>query len=233
MYPAKSSDFPPTKKFHQISASPCRTKQTSRSTQAPAPASLSLLDMFSSIKPRVSQVSRVQTRLVSSFTKKKDVRAPFPTTFHPVRSANKTKILLPEGVVHNPPSSVPTPHQTPAAFLPESDPRKTAVWNTVKHNTEYMPPLTEPAQKQYNVSPEDIAEIQRLRFEEPEVWTRKALAKKFNCSPFFISLVSKPTPERQAEMDRRLGVIKSQWTERRALARRDRARRHAIWLSDA
>lgn len=189
--------------------------------------------MLASIKSRAAQTSKVQARLVSSFAKKKDVPTPFPTSYHPVRSANKTKIQLPEGVVYNPPSSAPTPYQTPAAFLPENDARKTAVWNTIQHNTETMPPLTKPAEKQYNLSPEEIAEIQRLRLEDPDVWTRKALAKKFNCSPFFISIVSKPAVERQAEMDRRLNIIQSGWTDHRANARKDRARRRKLWLRDA
>lgn len=96
-----------------------------------------------------------------------------------------------------------------------------------------MPLLTEPAQKNYNLSADDIAEIQRLRLEDPEQWTRKALAKKFNCSPFFVSMVSKPASERQAEMDRRLEIIKAGWTEHRTNARSDRVRRRALWARDA
>lgn len=185
------------------------------------------------LRSRLTLISRSQTRLVSSFSKKKDVPKPFPTSFHPVRSANKTKIQLPEGVVYNPPSSAPTPYQTPSAFLPSSDARRNAPWNQQPQDIECMPPLVEPTQKSYNLTEADIAEIQRLRLEDPEQWTRKVLSKKFNCSPFFISMVSNPASERQVEMDRRLGIIKSGWTDHRANARKDRVRRKQLWLRDA
>lgn len=173
-----------------------------------------------------------QVRRVSSFSKKRDVVTPFPTTFHPTRSANKTKIQLPQGVVHNPPASAPTPHQTPSAFLPKNDPRRSAVWNQQAHNIETMPPLADVKEKKYHLSEADIAEIQRLRLEDPEKWTRKTLAEKFGCSPFFVSMVSKPDAERRTLMDGKLEEIKASWTEHRAGARRDRARRRDLWLRD-
>ena len=189
--------------------------------------------MLSTIKSYCALGSKSQRRLISSFAKKKDVPAPFPTSFHPVRSANKTKIQLPEGVVYNPPSSAPTPYQTPSAFLPAKDARRNAPWNQQNHDIGSMPPLATPTEKTYNLTKAEISEIQNLRLEDPEKWTRKALAKKFNCSPFFISMVSKPASERQVEMDRRLGIIQSGWTDHRANARKDRARRRNLWLRDA
>lgn len=173
-----------------------------------------------------------QIRQVSSFSKKKDTLTPFPTKFHPVKSASKTKINLPQGVVHNPPASAPSPYQTPAAFLPKDDPRRTAVWNKQVHNIETMPPLVDPAEKSYHLNESDIKEIQKLRLEDPEKWTRKALAEKFQCSPFFISMVSTPDQGRDAEMNSRLETIKSSWTEHRANSRRDRTRRREVWLRD-
>ncbi|VVT56981.1 mitochondrial 54S ribosomal protein mL58 [Magnusiomyces paraingens] len=174
-----------------------------------------------------------QIRNASSFAKKSDVATPFPTKFHPTRSANTTKINLPAGVVHNPPASAPSPHQTPSAFLPADDARRHAVWNTKQeHQIENMPPLTEPTTKKYHLTEADISEIQRLRLEDPEKWTRKALAEKFKCSPFFVSIVSKPNEERQQKMDQHLDTIKSNWTEHRTNARRDRQRRRELWLRD-
>lgn len=173
----------------------------------------------------------VFSRSVSSFSKKKAVPTPFPTTYHPTKSASTTKILLPTGVVHNPPASAPTPYQTPSAFLPKDDPRREAVWNTKKQDVDTMPPLNE-REKKYHLTEAEIQEIQKLRLQDPETWTRKALAEKFQCSPFFISMVSTPDPARLQEMNRRLEVIKSRWTEHREIARRDRKRRREIWLRD-
>lgn len=36
----------------------------------------------------------------------------------------------------------------------------------------------------------EIAEIQKLREENPTQWTRKALAQRFGCSEFFVSIVA-------------------------------------------
>lgn len=182
----------------------------------------------------------VGVRQVSSFSKKKDVPTPFPTKYHPTRSANNSNIQLPAGVVHNPPSAAPSPFQTPSAFLPENDPRRQIIWNQSQKdiqegrvNIENMPALSsESNKKQYHLTAEDIAEIQRLRLEDPEKWTRKALAAKYQCSPFFISMVSKPDASRLAKMNDTLNTIKSEWTQHRKSARRDRARRREFWLKD-
>lgn len=173
-----------------------------------------------------------QIRQASSFAKKKDVPVPFPTKFHPTRSANHANIKLPSGVVHNPPAAAPTPYQTPSAFLPADDVRRTAVWNTQSHDVANMPALSENTEKQYHLTEAEIAEIQKLRLEDPAKWTRKALAKKFNCSPLFVSMVSKPDAARDAEMQQRLDIIKGNWTEHRKEARRDRSRRREYWLRD-
>lgn len=179
-------------------------------------------------------------RLVSSFSKKKDVPTPFPTKYHPTRSANNSNIQLPAGVVHNPPSAAPSPFQTPAAFLPANDPRRQVVWNQAQKdlqegriNIENMPALSsETHKKEYHLTAEDVAKIQKLRLEDPEKWTRKALAAEFKCSPFFISMVSKPDAGRMEEMNKRLETIKGEWTQHRKDSRRDRSRRREFWLKD-
>lgn len=188
---------------------------------------------------QIARSQRVNTRQVSSFSKKKDVPTPFPTKYHPTRSANNSDIQLPAGVVHNPPSSAPSPFQTPSAFLPANDPRRQIVWNQAQKDVQEgrrdianMPALSVEKEKQYHLTAEDIAEIQKLRLEDPSKWTRKALAAKFQCSPFFISMVSKPDAGRLQEMNSVLETIKSEWTEHRKESRRDRARRREYWLKD-
>ncbi|CAN6667255.1 large ribosomal subunit protein mL58 [Trichomonascus vanleenenianus] len=156
----------------------------------------------------------------------------FPTKFNPVRSAYNPKIQLPKGLVHNPAPAAPSPYYTPAAFLPKSDNRK-VVYGAEKYPVEDIPSLRTPQDKEYNLTEEDMIKIQELRQSDPEKWTRKALAKEFNCSEFFISIASKPSPERQKEMDRRLDVIKSLWTETRIRTRRERHRRRQQALRDA
>lgn len=187
-------------------------------------------------------ISNICIRLASTRTwhrsdLHKDGKIPtrFPTKFNPVRSAVKPGIILPKGLKYNPAPSSPTPYETPAAFLPPSDTRK-IVKDAKQYNVETMPPLSEevPAQKQqYHLTMADFVEIQRLRYEDPDKWTRKALAKKFKCSLYTISIASRPHPERDTEMSRRLEVIKSIWDTRRSRARVNRQRRRKLWLRDA
>lgn len=157
----------------------------------------------------------------------------FPTQFNAVRSASNPRIQLPKGLAYNPAPSAPSPYDTPAAFLPEGDRRQIKKDAEPYEDVENMPALISKWKKSYNLTESDMIEIQRLRKENPQKWTRKALAKKFNCSPFFISIASKPHPKRQKEMDRRLEFIQSLWNESRTRARRDRKRRRDLWLRDA
>lgn len=67
---------------------------------------------------------------------------------------------------------------------------------------------------------------------EPEKWTRRALAERFGVSGFTISLVADANPERSAEMQSRLGQIKSMWSEGRKKARIEREKRKEAWYRD-
>jgi hypothetical protein len=155
----------------------------------------------------------------------------FPTMFNPIRSASNPRIQLPKGLVYNPAPSVPSPYNTPAAFLPKNADRK-VMHEKDPYEVENMPLLQQIQQKNYHLTDKDVIEIQKLRQEDPEKWTRKSLAEKFGCSEFFISIASKPLPEHQAEMDRRLKVIKGRWSQKRIVTRRDRQRRRELWLRD-
>uniref|UniRef100_A0A060T6R9 ARAD1C22462p n=1 Tax=Blastobotrys adeninivorans TaxID=409370 RepID=A0A060T6R9_BLAAD len=156
----------------------------------------------------------------------------FPTKFNPVRSASNPKIQLPKGkLVYNPAPSAPNPYNTPAAFLPKDSSRKVK-YDDKAYSVEDMPLLQPEPSKKYHLTEEDVIKIQELRNSDPEKWTRRALAKEFNCSEFFISLASEPRQDQKEEMDRRLQVIKSLWTENRARERRNRQRRRELWLRD-
>lgn len=143
-------------------------------------------------------------------------------------------IMLPKGLVYNPTPSPPTPYETPAAFLPKTDKRK-VVKDAKDYNVDTMPQLSEEPKEppKYHLTEADFIEIQRLRHENPDKWTLKALAEKFDCSTYVISIASTPHPDRDAEMQRRLEIIKGIWDEKRTRARRDRQRRKAYWLRDA
>ncbi|QLG74069.1 hypothetical protein HG535_0F05810 [Zygotorulaspora mrakii] len=126
----------------------------------------------------------------------------------------------------------------PASFLPKGDSRKEFIKNlnsNDKLSGEHAPPVLtsrstmNPDGKQYHLRPSDIETIKALRSEDPEKYTRKALAKQFNVSPLFISIVSDASKKRKLEMNDRLQQIKLKWHEKRAIARDDRKKRKEFW----
>ncbi|QEU58568.1 Mrpl20 [Kluyveromyces lactis] len=162
------------------------------------------------------------------------------TIYNPKSSASNykgyLKAKIPAGLYYDPaPSSIhgSTNSETiPKSFLPATDPRHNIIDDLTQGNAEISrvaPVLHEKGEKTYHLKPEDIAEIRRLRLEDPVKNSRKALAKKYNCSPLFISIVSEPPKERKTEMNEVLETIKSQWHPKRALARAERKKRKELW----
>lgn len=98
-----------------------------------------------------------------------------------------------------------------------------------ERDSKLPPPLKTPYEKKYHLTPEDFQEIRTLRGGDPDLWTRRKLAEKFNTTPFFIGMVCETTEERKTEMQGRLAAIKSRWGKRRAGARLERKRRRAGW----
>ncbi|QIW94866.1 hypothetical protein AMS68_000384 [Peltaster fructicola] len=158
-----------------------------------------------------------------------------------------TKTEARDHIIFNPPSSLPNVYHTPSKFLPPNDPRRaahafasttnlasgtsTATQTTIavepKRNVR-LPKALHVSTKAYNVTPEQVEEIRKLRTEDPIYWTRVRLAEKFNCSSFFIGLCakSKIAGERQAAS---LEAIKARWGRKRTEAREERAERGKLW----
>jgi hypothetical protein len=74
----------------------------------------------------------------------------------------------------------------------------------------------------------DIAEIRRLRTEDPYTWTRWRLAEKFGCSDFFVGLVVK-APAKAVEVETAHEAARDRWGNRKRMANEDRQRRKADW----
>jgi len=82
--------------------------------------------------------------------------------------------------------------------------------------------------------PEDkITELQRLRTENPVLYTRKKLADTFRCSPSFVSYVAPLKPFQQraalARQDREHEKARARWGEKAALIREIRKKRKEFW----
>lgn len=151
------------------------------------------------------------------------------------------KAKVPAGMYYNPAQSSVmgsiNSETIPQAFMAKDDPRRQFV-SQLRPNDAAMsrtaPPVlcsqsTLAGEKKYHLSAEQISEIVHLRASNPEVYSRKKLAKQFNVSPLFISMVSSASKERKAEMAGRLDTIKAKWHKKRALARRDREKRQELW----
>ncbi|GMM32728.1 mitochondrial 54S ribosomal protein YmL20 [Saccharomycopsis crataegensis] len=138
------------------------------------------------------------------------------------------------GVYHQPSPSIPSPLQkTPNAFLPASDIRKSSSSEYTAEDVSYMPPLSSVKEKKYHLTAQQIEEIRQLRNSDPYTYTRKALAKKFDCSEFFVSLVVDCPPDRLKDMAGRLDTIKSTWSVRKKEAKSDHEKRKQNWYRNA
>ncbi len=142
-------------------------------------------------------------------------------------------------IVFNPPSSAPSVYQTPAVFLPTNDPRRQLLAQSHSHANPYSqpdrplpPPIRAPYEKKYHLGQDQIAEIRRLRSEDPFTWTRKKLAEKFDCSQFFVGMVVEASKERKEQQKQVLENVKEKWGRRKRYAREDRAKRRELWGRD-
>ncbi|KAI4844284.1 hypothetical protein E4T44_06274 [Aureobasidium sp. EXF-8845] len=126
-------------------------------------------------------------------------------------------------IIYNPPSSAPNVYHTPLKFLPKDDPRRRlhtllrpTSTSASASSTTSLPPAVRPVyEKKYHLKEADIAEIRRLRAEDPRQWTRVRLAEKFECSQFF----------RSTELEK----IKEKWGRTKTEAREDRQTRKQSW----
>ena len=79
------------------------------------------------------------------------------------------------------------------------------------------------------ITPEQIATIQRLRKEDPITYTKSKLAKQFNCSPLFVSIVA-PLPKAVRQVKKQQDDLKKQsWGLNKRVARAEREERRLLW----
>lgn len=173
---------------------------------------------------------------------RKMLRVKPDATFLPSKTETQDHIIF------NPPSSSPSVYHTPQKFLPQNDPRRRL--HSLAMNSAFVSPSRlagslpsqqpsagtlasiRPAnEKKYHLTQEQIAEIKRLRAEDPRAWTRLKLAEKFECSQFFVSLCC-CAPEIKEERDRALEAAQQKWGRRKREAREDRQTRKDSWGRD-
>jgi len=92
--------------------------------------------------------------------------------------------------------------------------------------------MKEAQAKKYHLGPAEIGEMKKLREENPRYWSRTRLAKKFDCSAFFVSIAAK-NEEMGLEDRRRDEEARKRWGPRKRAAKNDRIRRRELWGRDA
>jgi hypothetical protein len=139
-------------------------------------------------------------------------------------------------IIFNAPASQAQVYHTPFKFLPKSDPRRrnnlASLFGAETDGAEqpHLPPTLNVKSRNpsYHLTKEDVAEIRRLRAEDPKTWSVNALAKKFKCSEVFITICTPAPREHKELMARKLQAIQASWGPKKTKARADRKRRREM-----
>lgn len=120
--------------------------------------------------------------------------------------------------IHNPPSSVPTPHSLTTA------PASPLLFKAAEGGGE-LPPLVRQKRKpeQARLTQEQMNELRRLRMSDPKTYTCGVLARKYGCSRVFVSMVAPLPKDKQPER------ASEEWGEHKMLIREIRRRRREHW----
>ncbi len=142
-------------------------------------------------------------------------------------SPDATRHPLPSGetfIVRPPPTAPPS-----RSTIYQPQPLLSAVPSTATSN---LPPALRPKSRRAEsqpITPEQIATIQRLRKEDPITYTKSKLAKEFNCSPLFVSIVA-PLEKGVKQVKRQQDELKRQsWGLNKRVARAEREERRLLW----
>lgn len=137
------------------------------------------------------------------------------------RSAFNIKPIRTQGLVYNPPAAVLAPQtKTPHAFLPRNDPRlmipPSRVYTAKElENYPIINRYDAPAQRTYQVTPEIVSELNKLRQEDPKKWSIRALSKKFNLPPNKVNTFTESLPKTKTDTKQ---------------SNSERVRRSKLWL---
>lgn len=140
-------------------------------------------------------------------------------------------------IVFNPPSSAPSVQHTPLIFLPKEDKRRQLFAATAARTPAptRLPPVIQkfkPVGVRHHLTEKDIEEIRKLRSSDPFQWSAAKLARKFNCSMFFVKMCCE-APEEKKELERqKLEALRARWGPKRRRAREDMLKRKELALRD-
>lgn len=153
--------------------------------------------------------------------------------YNAARSAFNFKPVHTEGLIHNPPASMPSLKETPQVFLPPNDPRLKVLAGKFKV---YSPkelknmPVIYGAKRDYSLTPEIVMQIIKLRQEDADSWSIAKLAAKFNVDPKKVNVITGFSEAKQQKALAELEKLKASWPDSKRHARVDRGRRKDMWL---
>lgn len=153
--------------------------------------------------------------------------------YNAARSAFNLKPVPTNGLIHNPPAAMPSLKDTPKVFLPKSDPRLKFMADRFKvYSPEELAemPVIYGAKKDYDLTPEIIEQIVKLRTEDSNKWTIAKLAEKFNIDAKKVNVITGFSLQKQQKMLQELTKLKKGWSQSRKMAREDRTKRKQMWL---
>jgi len=142
-------------------------------------------------------------------------------------------------ILFNPPSSTPTPYNTPFLFLPRTDPRRSANLQALFSSSpapavqDLPSPVLDVGPKKYNVTPAQLEEMRGLRMADPETWSVNKLARKFDCSVVFVQRATAVPEFYRKQIVEDLERRRARWGPRRTKARDDKGRRlEMLWKGE-
>lgn len=148
--------------------------------------------------------------------------------------------IQPDHIIFNPPSSAPSVLHTPLIFLPKDDKRKALLLKSAAKfpTPSKLPPVIKkfkPLEEgiRHHLKEADIAEIQRLRLEDPDKWTARKLGVKFNCSTFFVAMCCRAPSEKLERDKEKFEAMTARWGPKRTKAREDRWKRMELAVRGA
>lgn len=158
-------------------------------------------------------------------------------SFLPDRSATAPTT---DHIIYNPPSSQASPLHTPFLFLPENDTRRSAILRMRLSSGEGnalaikeapknapLPPAMSYARRtaRYHLSTKDMAEMRRLRQEDPVTWSVQALARKFECSDIIVRIAAPPPKGHKEWLEAKAERQRERWGPMKRKAMDDRKMR--------
>jgi hypothetical protein len=189
-----------------------------------------IIDLFSSRTQCLFSLNPASRRHESSYRRSKKLLNVKPDSSFLLSNKSPQE----DHIVFNPPSSAPSINHTPSIFFPKEDKRKQLfAATTAKTPSTRLPPVIptfKPIGVKHHLNESDIAEIQRLRTQDPFKWTAAKLARKFNCSMFFVKMCCEASKERKEYERKRLEALRARWGPKRTRAREDMLRRKELAL---